>query len=103
MAWGRIRTAIYTVAGVGTILGACTPTYIIARLPHWPIHLDATHVVPFNNHGTIHYMERVEGIWVDNFWWVFLPCFFLWWITIAVRQWGSHRKPVDGDGNKARF
>src|SRR5262249_36379456 len=33
-----------------------TAWYIAFRLPYWPLHPDAAHMVPFNNHGAIHYM-----------------------------------------------
>lgn len=99
----RIITVIYTVAVVGMILGCATPSYIMVRLPHWPTHPDAIHVVPLNNHGTVHYMERIEGAWVDIFGWVTAPCFLLIWITIARRQWFSKSGPKSDDYNKARF
>src|SRR6266851_4965317 len=101
MNWKRAYPYVYRVAIIGTILGGATPWYILLQLPHWPNHPDATHFVPFNNHGTMRYMGPIEGAWIDHFFWIFFPCFLLVFARGAIRQWGGAE--TKGDRNNARF
>jgi len=52
---------LFIAALTGMFFGGLMAWYIGLRLSHRPLHPDAIHVVPFDNHGAIHYMERVEG------------------------------------------
>ena len=66
----RLLFYLFTTALLGVGLGGLSACYIAIRVPYWPLHPDAVHVVPFNNHGTVHYMEWIEGFWITNVWWV---------------------------------
>jgi hypothetical protein len=82
----RLLFYLFTTALIGAAIGALTAWYIAFRLPYWPIHPDATHMVPFNNHGTDHYMERIEGYWINNVWWIIGPA---WLVIVGLKIW-SH-------------
>jgi hypothetical protein len=80
----RLFYYLFVVAFTGAALGALTAWYIAFRLPYWPLHPDAVHVAPYDNHGATHYMERIEGFWITNMWWLVMPC---WAVLMGFIVW----------------
>ena len=93
MIWKRIAPIVYRLAVLGVLAGGITPWYIVARLPFWPVRPDAAHVAPFSNHGSIHYMEKWEGLWVDNVTWVFFPSMMLFVGTVVLGRVDERGRP----------
>jgi hypothetical protein len=89
----RLMGTLSILSVIVVFVGIATVWYEYYAVSSWPLSPDPAHgiIVPFNNHGVIHYISRSLSLWLDVTFWSFFPCFL--WIA------GRARLAKNGDDN----
>jgi len=68
---------VRNIAGAVAVASTLTLFFVLAHRYSWPKIPDAVHTFPFNNHGTILYMTRLQGHLLDRCFSVGTPSTFI--------------------------